>query len=90
MFQVILGDIEAPPDSVFFVRKGQCEIVRRIVMVRHQSPYLRPNLLMPKTAAKRQDFLNKSYAKSRRFRRDDVRFLTVTTLMPGNYFGAGK
>ncbi|XP_052791973.1 uncharacterized protein LOC128226121 [Mya arenaria] len=87
---VILGDIDGPTDSVYFVVKGQCEIVRRIKVVRHQSPYIRPNILLPSTASGREGFLNKAYARSRRFERDEVRFLTVTTLMAGNYFGVGE
>ncbi|KAH3838861.1 uncharacterized protein LOC127877364 [Dreissena polymorpha] len=81
---------EEEDDSVFFIRKGQCQIVRRILLVRHQSPYLRPNILLPDAANKRKDFLLKSYAKSRRQQRDEVRYLTVTTLLPGNYFGTGE
>lgn len=87
---MIAGDTNGPSDGVYFVRRGLCDIVRRIVLVRHQSPYLRPNILLPQTAAKRQNFLNKTYSRGRRLRRDEVRFITVTTLQPGNYFGAGQ
>jgi len=84
-----MGDTEDQCDSIYFVRCGQCEIVKRIIMVRHQSPYLRPNILLPQVAARRQDFLNKTYSRARRVRRDEIRFITVATLLPGNYFGAG-
>ncbi|XP_053400486.1 uncharacterized protein LOC123556863 [Mercenaria mercenaria] len=87
---VILGDIDGATDSVYFITKGRCEIVRRLVLVRHQSPYQRPNILLPLAAKRRPDFLNKSYCRNRRINSEEIRFLTVTSLHPGNYFGVGE
>lgn len=88
--QVILGDMDGETENVYFIRRGKCEIVRRILVVRHQSPYQRPNILLPKMAKRRSEFLNKPYCKDRRIDREEIRFLTVTSLLPGNYFGVGK
>ncbi|KAL4230053.1 Cyclic nucleotide-binding domain-containing protein 2 [Mactra antiquata] len=87
---VIIGDIDGPTDSVYFIRKGRCEVVRRIIVVRHQSPYQRPNILLPLMAKNRSNFLNKSYGRNRRLKQEESRYLTVTTLHPGNYFGVGE
>lgn len=87
---VIIGDIDGQTDSVYFIRSGRCEIVRRLVLVRHQSPYQRPNILLPPITDRRKDFLNKPYCRNRRIDQQEVRFLSVTSLHPGNYFGAGE
>ena len=78
------------PDSVFFLLRGRCEIVKHITMVKHQSPYLRSTILLPNMARQRPDFLNKPYGRKLRSMREEYVYLTVTTLDTGCYFGAGK
>ncbi|KAK3588205.1 hypothetical protein CHS0354_002805, partial [Potamilus streckersoni] len=68
---------------------GRCKIVKRIHFVRHQSPYLRPLLFLHETPERREKFINKTYGRKMRWRRQEVHLLTITTLYPGDYFGAG-
>ncbi|KAL3879144.1 hypothetical protein ACJMK2_031455 [Sinanodonta woodiana] len=87
--KVIIGDVETT-ENVYFIKKGRCKIVKRVYFVRHQSPYVRPVLFLHETPEQREKFLNKTYGRKMRWRRQEVHLLTIITLHPGDYFGAGE
>ena len=89
--QVIFGDKSSLTETVFFIRKGKCDMIKSVKLIRTQSPYLRPSLFLPspKTEETSKKFMNKSYGKTMRISRTENHLLTVMSLYPGDFFGAG-
>lgn len=88
---VIFGDKSHLTETVFFINKGKCDMIKKVQLLRTQSPYLRPSLFLP--SPKNQDtskFMNKSYGKQMRISRTENHLLTVMSLYQGDYFGAGE
>ena len=89
-FQLILGDVKGLTQRVYFIKSGKCELVKKVEMIRSQSPYLRPSLFLPEmNKIDSESFLNKPYGRKMRKIRTETHFLTVLTLQSADYFGIG-
>lgn len=64
-------------------------VVRRLTMVRSQSPYLPCTMRLESMAVKEKSW-TKHYGAKRRTSTTESHLLTVDSLGVGDYFGAGK
>ncbi|XP_063412938.1 uncharacterized protein LOC134695591 isoform X2 [Mytilus trossulus] len=87
---VIFGDKTQLTEAVYFIRKGKCDMIKKISLLRTQSPYLRPSLFLSDNKKDHSEFLNKPYGKHTRICRTENHMLTVMSLYPGDYFGVGE
>ena len=80
-------------DWVYFILKGQCELVNKVKLVRAKSPY-RPCQLYTEDSGSSQkvmkEFLDKNYGKKLRKLKKETHHLTVKKLNAGDFFGVGK
>ncbi|XP_052078266.1 uncharacterized protein LOC127716181 [Mytilus californianus] len=87
---VIFGDKTQLTDAVYFISKGKCDMIKKVSLLRTQSPYLRPSLFLSDNKKDHSEFLNKPYGKHTRICRTENHMLTVMSLYPGDYFGVGE
>ncbi|KAL5011382.1 hypothetical protein ScPMuIL_009933 [Solemya velum] len=88
--KLIFGDVYGLTSHVYLVKHGKCDIVKKVSVVRRQSPYQPPSLFLPNMAAGEQKFLDKPYGRKLRSCRSERHYLTMMTLHPGEYFGVGE
>lgn len=85
--QVILRDAGNPGECIYFIRSGQCQVVREMTLVRRTPPLAKRRLILPPLEAEGDNshiFKIKSYDYVRKH------FLVVCLFGKGDYFGVGE
>ncbi|CAH3124261.1 unnamed protein product, partial [Pocillopora meandrina] len=84
---VILRDAGNPGECIYFIRSGQCQVVREMTLVRRTPPLAKRRLILPPLEAEGDNshiFKIKSYDYVRKH------FLVVCLFGKGDYFGVGE
>ena len=86
-FKVILRDAGNPGEFAYFIRSGQCQVIREMTPVRRTPPLSKRRLILPPVETESHNspvFKIKSYDYVRKY------FLVVCLLDEGDYFGVGE
>ena len=85
--QVILRDTRTPGEFVFFIKSGQCNVVREMVLVRREPAVGKKRLILPPVGADNKIdplFNVKTHDQVKKY------FLVIARLGEGDYFGVGE
>ena len=85
--QVIVGDMDAPADDVFFIQSGKCRVVREITMIHKESSSGNTRLRLPPINFTEKGLINSNDKCKERVVK---KFLTIHVLKKGDFFGVGE
>ncbi|KAJ7381256.1 hypothetical protein OS493_001373 [Desmophyllum pertusum] len=83
---VIVGDMDAPADDVFFIQSGKCRVVREITMI-HKESSSGIRLRLPPINFTDRGLINSNDKCKERVVK---KFLTIHVLKKGDFFGVGE
>ena len=82
-----MSDLSETPDNIYFIKSGECKVVREITLLQSKLPFGHRKLSLPPlkpdhTVA--DDFQPDKYQKLVK------KFLHITTIRRGKFFGVGR
>ena len=82
---MLLGNTDAPSESVHFIQSGKCKVVRDITIINKCLPSGNTRLTLPPI-----NFTAKADSRTNNNERIVRKFLTIHILKKGDFFGVGE
>lgn len=86
-YQLILGNVEHPPDNIYFIKAGECKIVREVTLIQSKTPYGKVKVSLPPLNEKHDVIEGFELQNSQKFIK---KFLHIATIGKGSFFGVGE